>query len=240
MIKPTMQKVDWYAYAQRYDMLLAYNPFYQELHNEVLRRLKGWKIREGGIIADIGAGTGNYSVAVAQLFPQARILHIDNSKGMNAVALEKSAGLHNFCLLNQSIEEVTLMPDSLNGLICINAIYTFPNPARMLQKMYEWLAPGARAILVDPGRPVPLLSLKMKIAKHLLLKYGLGQTLKLLREGQAISQQNAYIRKMQKNGIYWTHSHEDFCKAVRQAGFRIESSEICFDKNCDMVAIRKP
>ncbi|MEM6633536.1 MAG: hypothetical protein AAF694_27940 [Bacteroidota bacterium] len=62
-------QVDWSSYAQKYDMLLTYNPFYQQLFLEVVEIAHTWEIPKGGGIVDIGAGTGNYSLEWAQFFP---------------------------------------------------------------------------------------------------------------------------------------------------------------------------
>ena len=232
-------EVDWYAYAKEYDLLLTYNPFYQELRREVLTYLKTWSIVDQGVIADIGAGTGNYSVAAAEIFPQAQILHIDNNEGMNKIASEKAANLQNFQVVSKSIDALNLDRNSLSGVICINAIYTFPDPRMTLKNIYNWLAPGGQAILVDPGRIMPLLSFKIAIARHMIKNYGLRQTLQVFRSAKAVQKQNAYIREMQVNGTFWTHTHEGFCEAVREAGFHIASSKVCFKGCCDFVVVQK-
>ena len=76
-------------YAQKYDMLLQYNPFYQSLVKEVMDKAATWQVQAGDILLDLGAGTGNYSCALAERFPEARILHVDNDAGMNRVATAK-------------------------------------------------------------------------------------------------------------------------------------------------------
>lgn len=232
--------VDWHTYAEKYDMLLDYNPFYQELRQEVLEKLSHWDLLPGGCIADLGAGTGNYSVAMAKVFPQVKVFHVDNNPGMNTRATKKAAKLQNFQLIEKDINQVHFDPASLQGLVCINAIYTFPQPHDMLKKMYDWLAPNASAIIVDPGRIMSIVSWKMAIAKYLIKTHGLAKTLVIMREGRAVAKQNAYIRKMQQNGTFWTHSHEDFCRVFKQIGFRIELSKTCFRGDCDLVVIRKP
>ena len=101
------------------------------------------------------------------------------------------------------------------------------------------MAPGAPVILVDPGRVMHVFSWKIAMAWHLIRTYGLQKTLEIFREAKAVAEQNAYIRTMQRNGSFWTHSHEEFCAAVIEAGFHIESHTICFRGNCDLVMARK-
>ena len=237
----TVQNVSWKSYAQKYDMLLSYNPFYQQVHQEVMQQVSKWEIKTGEFIADVGAGTGNYSLALARQFPQAKIFHIDNDEGMNAqtVAKREAAGIINHYVLDKGIEEVQLEEASLKGLVSIHALYTFPEPEKALQKMYSWLKPGGYAVLVDAGRIVNVLSWQIAIGWHLLRKYGLKKTLEIMHEGKEVSQQNAYIRKMQLSGDFWTHTHEEFLEAVRKAGFEILESNTTFRGVSDFVVARK-
>lgn len=237
----TIQQVSWNTYAQKYDMLLSYNPFYQQLHEQVLAEVKKWAIETGDRIADIGAGTGNYSVAIAKHFPQATVLHLDKDEGMNAVAAAKKerTGLTNLLIHGEGIEEAKLPEGSLRGLVCIHALYTFPDPGAALEKMYRALQPGGYALLVDAGRIVDVLSWKLAIGWHLFKNYGVKKMLDIMQEGKEVSQQNAYIRQMQREGTFWTHSHEEFCAKVALAGFEIVSSHVTFRGVSDfVVAVR--
>lgn len=231
--------VDWYAYAKKYDLLLDYNPYYQEVHQQILQEVKKWEIPEGGVIADIGAGTGNYSVAIARMLPHTKVFHIDNNNGMNALAARKANGIDNFEIHPISIEDVDFTPGFLKGLICINAIYTFPEPHANLRRMWDWLAPGGRVVFVDPGRIMNVFGWRLAISRHLIANYGWRKTLEIFKEAKAVGEQNAYIRTMQKNGTYWTHSHEAFCQAISDAGFEIDLATTCFRGDCDLVMGRK-
>ena len=231
--------VDWNAYAQKYDLLLAYNPYYQTTYREIMNHIRAWDIEPANQIADLGAGTGNYSVELAKHFPQARILHIDSNKNMNAMAAKKAAGLSNLEIRNQAIEEVQLEPGSLQGLLCLNALYTFPSPQDMLQRMHFWLEEGSPVVFLDPGRVMNVFAWKLAIGWHLLYTYGIKETLQIFQEAKVVSKQNAYIRTMQQNGTYWTHSHQEFCQAIQVAGFTIEKASKCFRGDCDLVFARK-
>ena len=235
-MRPT---VDWNAYSQKYDMLLAYNPYYQQAHQQIIAAVREWEVPANAQLADIGAGTGNYSVAMAQLFPQAQVIHIDNNKTMNAIAPKKASDLINFEVRHTGIQELTFPERSLHGVLCLNALYTFPEPVQVLQQIYRWMAPGGQAIFLDPGRIMNIMGWKLAISWHLLRRYGLQKTLEVFQESKVVAKQNAYIRSMQQNGTYWTHSHEDFCRTIEQAGFTIESASVCFRGDCDLVMARK-
>ncbi len=234
-------KVDWYSYAQTYDMLMAYNPFYQQLHADVLEQIKSWKISAGDVLVDIGAGTGNYSIKLAKMYPEAKILHVELNRGMNAMALQKkeNLGLKNLDILSTDINELNIEPESISACICIHALYTFPKPDKVLQDIFHWSKERAHGLFVDPGRIVNVLDWQLAIGWRLIKNHGIQKTMELLRKGKEISYQNRQIRKYQADGTYWTHSHEEFQEAIQKAGFKIMASKYCFRKVSDMVIARK-
>lgn len=233
--------VDWKRYAQKYDMLLDYNPFYQQLQEEVFSRIQQWQFQPNDTIADFGAGTGNYSMKLARLFPQNNILHIDNNAGMTAVIQEKKEklDLQNLQIMTIPVDKLQLEPESLNASLCIHSLYTFPYPKNILKKIYTWMKPGAVGIFVDPGRPVKVREWQLAIGWQMIKKHGLRKTLELMKEGKEISYQNRQISKLQAQGIYWNHSHEAFRAAVEDAGFQIKEARLCFRKISDMVVVEK-
>lgn len=237
----TTNSVSWKSYAHQYDMLLKYNPYYQSLHKEVLNAAQQWSINPGDQIADIGAGTGNYSLSLAQMFPHAELYHIDRDEGMNQVTLEKQTAnqINNHHLLEKGIGEVELKEESFQALVSIHALYTFPNPDGALEKMYKWLKPGGYAILVDAGRVINILGWQVAVGWKMIQEYGVKKTLEIFRQGKEVSKQNAYIRNMQLNGTFWTHSHEDFCKVVKSNGFEIIENHVTFRGVSDFVVAKK-
>jgi len=233
--------VDWHRYAATYDMLLTYNPFYKQLQQEVLAIVRQWTFDPGEQVADVGAGTGNYSIELASLFPQVKVLHIDNNEGMNSVMQRKKEKrtLENIQTMAVPIDDLKLPEGTLSACLCMHSLYTFPNPQAILKKIYAWMKPGARGVFVDPGRPVNVFQWQIAIGWHMIKHYGLGKTLKIMREGREVSRQNRQISKLQAQGVYWKHDHAQFCDAVRAAGFAIMESRLCFRKMSDMVVVRK-
>lgn len=225
----------------KYDMLLAYNPFYQALHQEVLELTDHWTIKSGNVIADIGAGTGNYAVAVANKFPQAKVLHIDRDEGMNQVAAAKKMEqqLQNLRIHQQDISDLDFPNASLNACLCIHALYTLEQPQKLLSKIHQWLAVGGYGIFVDPGRVLNILDWQVAIGTHMLREHGLVKTLKIMQEGKEVSRQNRAIRKLQVDGTYWTHSHQEFLETVRNVGFKILKSGTTFRGLSDWVFVIK-
>lgn len=238
----SMNHVSWTSYAAKYDMLLQYNPYYQELHHEVMDHVKQWDLGINDTVADIGAGTGNYSISTAKAFPLAQVVHLDRDPGMNAVAKQKASEsiISNISFRESSIDEVNFLPGSLKACLAIHSLYTFKEPTAVLKKIHGWLADGGLAIFVDPGRVVNVLDWQLAIGTRMILKHGLSTTLRVMREAREVSIQNRAISKLQANGTYWTHSTEGFLQTVRSAGFEVLDSGTAFRGISDWALVRKP
>lgn len=229
--------VNWTRYAQDYDLLLAYNPFYQALKQDVIAHIGQWPIGAEAQLIDMGAGTGNYSLEMARMFPQAEVIHVDQDKGMNEIARSKfqQADCQNVRIIPKSVDEVDWEANSIDGLICIHALYTFADPAAVLFRFYEWLKPGGKILLVDPGRKVKVWDWQWAIARHLISQYGLLTTWKLFRRGKEVSRQNKRLSRMQARGELWLHTHEEFCEMVQSTGFQIVEAKTVFRDISDWV-----
>lgn len=234
--------IDWGKYAETYDMLLGHNKFYQDLQAEVITIIKDWELMAGDQLIDLAAGTGNYSVAVAKLFPDTEVIHLDLNKGMNDVAQHKKEELDivNLDIRTDNVMEIDFSPNTFAGILCIHALYTFPNPGRMLKKMYDWMTPGGRGVFVDPGKPVNVLGWKIAIANEIRKQDGWGKMIELMKKGRKISRINKDISKKQKSGEYWTHTHQVFLDTVSAAGFEILESRKTFRQLSDLVVVAKP
>lgn len=240
-MKDHNHEVDWNDYAEKYDMLLEYNPFYQQLRLEVMEAVAQWPVGPEDLVVDVGAGTGNYSLLLARQFPTAKVLHIDNNRAMNKRARKKMEknGLNNLFIYQQGIDEVQLPPASVKAMVSVHALYTFPDIPASLQKMAGWLEPGGFGILVDPGRIVNVIRWQIAIGWHLVRRYGISRTLQIFREAKPVSRQNRFIRNMQRQGKFWTHSPEEFSQAIKAAGFRIIDSRTCFRGLSDLAVVTR-
>ena len=239
---PSKENVNWHTYAQKYDMLLEFNPFYQALRKEVLKKSANWKLVKGDTLIDLGGGTGNYSIEIAKQHPLANIIHIDNDKGMIERVRDKilNQKVSNITIIKQSASSVKFSKGSIKGLICIHALYTFPEPTSILEKIYNWSSKNGKVILVDPGRTINVLGWQLAIGFHLIKNHGLPKALSIMKAGNEVSKQNKYLAKMQKEGKLWLHSHDEFCGHIEDTGFVIEKSFKTFRGISDFVVAKKP
>ncbi|MEM7035255.1 MAG: methyltransferase domain-containing protein [Chloroflexota bacterium] len=236
-----MQHVNWQSYATVYDIILHHNPAYLALVDRFQDEIKRWPIQQNNTLADFGAGTGNFSIVLAKQFQDSEILHIDSDAQMNQIAADKAGVLtkQNLKFITEAVEDLDVVEESLAGIVCVHALYTLTDPPAALHKMQRLLKPGGLAYFCDIGRVLVISDWIKFFIAHLVRQYGVLGTMKFLWNAREGTKQNRIIRDLQKSGRYWTHSHDEFCQVVQQAGFEIISSDVCYRGYSDMVVARK-
>ena len=104
----------------------------------------------------MGAGTGNYALELARRFPDARVIHLDSDPMMNRAASRKyrGAGAVNVEFKTSSAGDAAFTADNFDLIVCINALYTFPDTKSVLERFRSWLKPTSLLFLIDLGRPM--------------------------------------------------------------------------------------
>lgn len=238
-----MKTVNWSNYADVYDMISDNNPAYQDITKDFQTEIASWDITSDESILDIGAGTGNFTLLAALKFPKSRIHHLDSCQAMSNHALLKSQNkkANNIEYHHTSVENVdwTLFKN-VKAVVCVHALYPLNNPHEIIKKIYEILKPGGYVYLCDVGRIINIFAWRKFLISHLWQQYGLKKTLQILLRSRQVSKQNKRVRDLQKNGIYWTHTHQEFLNAVKSVGFDIIRNDVVFKGDSDLVVAVKP
>ena len=234
--------VNWDAYSRVYDVLLEHNPKYQDIVRYFSEEVSGWDLPENAVIADIGAGTGNFTRVAARSCPGASIIHLEPDSGMNLVAQQKIADerLENISIRNCTLDCAEFQENSIDGMVCVHALYTFSDPLEAIRKMYGWLKPGGYIFLCDIGRPLNIGRWSFYLMRSLVKQVGLIRAIAIYRNSGEIIRQNRNIKDCQVNGEYWLHSPEEFLKEVSSAGFSVERFFVCYRGDSDCLVGRKP
>ncbi len=234
-------KVDWSSYAAAYDEMAALNPAYQELLAAFRMATRDWTPRPGERMADLGAGTGNFSVELAQQFPECEVLHVDSDPAMNRVAEAKaeSGRLRNLRVVASDLRSLDFPSGSLAALVSVHSLYTLPEPEQFLRRMHGWLRPGGVAFLCDFGRRMDVADWRRFLFRDCRRRFGLLPTLTRFYRGRVVAQANREIARRQDAGEFWTHDHDEFIAAVRRAGFEILNHSETYRGYSDLVVCHR-
>ena len=131
-------------------------------HRDHVALIRGGVAAPGGTWADIGAGEGAFTLALADVLgPGARIIAIDRDAGAlvaNAEAMAQHFPATQLTTLVADLERPLDLPD-LDGLVAANSIHFVPRARQVaaIRSLAAHLRPGAPFIVVeydaDRGNP---------------------------------------------------------------------------------------
>jgi trans-aconitate 2-methyltransferase len=114
---------------------------------DLLARVRHPKPR---LIADLGCGPGNNTELIAERWPEALVIGVDNSADMIAAARERERPGH---LEFRQADLTEWQPDESPDIVLLNAVLQWiPNHTRLLPGLAALLAPGGVLAFQMPGR----------------------------------------------------------------------------------------
>jgi len=234
--------VSWQVYSTQYDVMAIHNPAYHEIKDRLRAFIRKEAIPDGATIADIGAGTGNYSAMIAAALPRSSILHIEPNEGMNQVARAKRQreGLINLDIRQHVAGELLFPAGSLNGVVLVHSLYAIPRPLDLVARIHEWVCDGGFVFACDIGRIMNVNDWFWYIGRHLLSRYGVRRTIQLLYGNREVARQNRHVARSQRRGEFWLHSPAEYRNAWEERGFVIEHEEVMYRGYSDLIIARKP
>jgi precorrin-6B methylase 2 len=116
----------------------------------------------GQSVADIGAGTGYFSLPMAQIVgPAGRVYSVDIQSEMLEIIAQRSAaqGVTNIELVLASEQDPGLPETSINMVLFVDAYHEFEWPHEVMCAVHAALVPGGKAVLIeyraeDPTVPI--------------------------------------------------------------------------------------
>ncbi|MEQ8485711.1 MAG: methyltransferase domain-containing protein [Pseudomonadales bacterium] len=234
-------EMDWDAYARSYDEMCALNPAYQQNIEMLIRRLPQWNLPDDARVCDLGAGTGNYILQLSEHLPNASFWHVDADARMIDIANGKyhAAGLSRVTTLHRTAEETTFPEQSFDLIICINALYAFPDRGGVLRHAHGWLRNNGRLFIIDFGRRQSTLDWTFYLFRESIKANRVGRYARALIEAREVIKQNIKTSKGQESGRYWLHSTEAFKQSLSEAGFNVLEASRCYRNYADMAVCVK-
>lgn len=146
--------------------------------------MKALGLKEGEVVADIGAGSGYFTVRLSRLVgPTGRVKAVDIQQEMLDLlaARLKRERIENVDLVLGGESDPRLEPGSVDLVLMVDVYHEFAFPYEMMQRIVRSLRPGGRVVLVeyrleDPRVPIKLVH-KMSAAQATREMKAVGLTL---------------------------------------------------------------
>jgi ubiquinone/menaquinone biosynthesis C-methylase UbiE len=145
------------------------------MFSDPVKNLRAFGLRDDHIVADLGAGTGFYSLAAGRMVPRGKVYAVDIIKDFLATILTrvKEIPLDNVEILWGNIEKKggTKIGDNIvDAVIASNILFQLEHKERFIDETKRILKNGGRVLLIDwipeSSGVAPVVNLKMAVPKH--------------------------------------------------------------------------
>ncbi|MFA6177616.1 MAG: class I SAM-dependent methyltransferase [Candidatus Paceibacterota bacterium] len=124
------------------------------MFTDPVKNLKAFGLREDNIVADLGAGTGYYSVALGSLVPKGKVYAIELQKDFLDTIKRKilEAHLNNVEVILGDVEKLkgTKMGDGIaDAVIVSNILFQVENKENFIEEIKRILKIKGRVLLID-------------------------------------------------------------------------------------------
>jgi ubiquinone/menaquinone biosynthesis C-methylase UbiE len=119
-----------------------------------VKNLKALGLREDDIVADLGAGTGFYSVAAGQLVPRGKVYAIELQKDFLTTIKSRvyDLGLRNVEIIWGNVEKIggtKIADNAIDVAIVSNILFQVEDKEKFIDEVKRILKPKGRVLLVD-------------------------------------------------------------------------------------------
>lgn len=130
---------------------LVYNVY---MFTDPVKNLKTLELKENDIVADLGAGTGYYSVAAGRLVPRGKVYAVEIQKDFLTTIKNKvrEAHLSNIECLWGNVEKVggTKIGDNIvDAVIASNVLFQVEDKDKFIEEIKRILKIKGRVLLID-------------------------------------------------------------------------------------------
>jgi predicted methyltransferase len=115
--------------------------------HEVIQALA---LKPDAVIADIGSGTGYFSVRLAHMVPKGRVYGVDIEPDMVKYLAERAKrdGLKNLIALTGAPGD-PLLPEKVDLILMVDTFHHIEHRDRYFRRLHDSLKPGGRVAIID-------------------------------------------------------------------------------------------
>jgi ubiquinone/menaquinone biosynthesis C-methylase UbiE len=124
------------------------------MFTDPVKNLKSFGLREDNIVADLGAGTGFYSVALGAIVPKGKVYAVELQKDFLDTIKRKilEAHLDNVEIILGDVEKLggTKIGDGVaDAIIASNILFQVGDKEQFIEEIKRILKPRGRVLLID-------------------------------------------------------------------------------------------
>jgi len=124
------------------------------MFTDPIKNLKQFGIREDMIVADLGAGTGFYSIALAYMVPNGKVYAIEIQKDFLTTIKNKikEANLKNIECFWGNVEKIggtKIKDEVVDAVVISNVLFQIENKEKFIEEVKRILKPGGKVLIID-------------------------------------------------------------------------------------------
>ena len=122
------------------------------------------RLRPTDAVADIGAGSGYFTMRISPLVPEGVVYATDIQQEMLDIVKERALeeGALNVMPVMGRIDHCGLEPASVDVVLFVDAYHEFSHPREMMESIVTALKPGGRVFLVEYRLEDPTVAIKLR------------------------------------------------------------------------------
>jgi cyclopropane fatty-acyl-phospholipid synthase-like methyltransferase len=120
------------------------------------RVIEALELKPGAVVADIGAGTGYFTVRLAKSAAAPRVFAVDVEKAMVEYVRQRAAreGLANVVAV-QGAPDAPNLPEPVDVVLIVDTYHHIANRVAYFTALKKWMKPNARLAIIDFRKGAP-------------------------------------------------------------------------------------